>query len=288
MLCAILPKKVLSPVACTTHVALPFSTVVPKNAKLRASVHGTVGFSVFGCRGSGIDSPVSAELSTSMPSVQLSTRTSAGMRSPASRKMMSPGTRFTASMPWSIRSPLAARRTTGTGLSPCNFCNACISSSAICSVFHWRKAVATMMTDNKMGVTISFSPSFSAFTPVMLPVTLVAMSKAAVAVAFMPSIRLESPAAGESLNAMSKSTMATTQHQSRMLKMPQNVILANLTHGFSFCGGVMAFFPKHSKLWRAWSSFKPASPCLQLPSSDIFVFKIADNFGRSKVCTKVL
>mmetsp|Transcript_1739 Transcript_1739/g.4958 ORF Transcript_1739/g.4958 Transcript_1739/m.4958 type:complete len:256 (+) Transcript_1739:924-1691(+) len=70
MLCAIFPKKVPSPVACTTQVALPFSTVVPKNAKLRASVHGTVGFSALACLGSGNDSPVSAELSTSMPSVQ--------------------------------------------------------------------------------------------------------------------------------------------------------------------------------------------------------------------------
>mmetsp|Transcript_27010 Transcript_27010/g.80476 ORF Transcript_27010/g.80476 Transcript_27010/m.80476 type:complete len:256 (+) Transcript_27010:1186-1953(+) len=67
---AILPRKVASPVACTTHVRLPFRIVVPKKARLRASVGGHVATSVLEWRGSGIDSPVRAELSTSAPSVQ--------------------------------------------------------------------------------------------------------------------------------------------------------------------------------------------------------------------------
>mmetsp|Transcript_19924 Transcript_19924/g.59628 ORF Transcript_19924/g.59628 Transcript_19924/m.59628 type:complete len:252 (-) Transcript_19924:786-1541(-) len=70
MPCAILPRNVESPVAWTTHVALPLSTVVPKNAKLRASVGEQLTGSVRVCRGSGMDSPVRAELSTSMPSEQ--------------------------------------------------------------------------------------------------------------------------------------------------------------------------------------------------------------------------
>mmetsp|Transcript_74494 Transcript_74494/g.230211 ORF Transcript_74494/g.230211 Transcript_74494/m.230211 type:complete len:356 (-) Transcript_74494:899-1966(-) len=70
MLCAIFPRKVLSPVAWTRHVALPFSTTVPKYARLWASAGGVVSFSVFVVRGSGTLSPVSAALSTSMPSVQ--------------------------------------------------------------------------------------------------------------------------------------------------------------------------------------------------------------------------
>mmetsp|Transcript_4730 Transcript_4730/g.11039 ORF Transcript_4730/g.11039 Transcript_4730/m.11039 type:complete len:305 (+) Transcript_4730:761-1675(+) len=112
--CAIFPRKVLSPMACTTHVALPFSTVVPKYAKLRASVGAQVSFSVFVTRGSGIDSPVSAELSTSMPSVQWRMRTSAGIRDPASMKITSPGTRSTGSISTSIRLPAESRRTAGT------------------------------------------------------------------------------------------------------------------------------------------------------------------------------
>mmetsp|Transcript_74341 Transcript_74341/g.191796 ORF Transcript_74341/g.191796 Transcript_74341/m.191796 type:complete len:259 (+) Transcript_74341:917-1693(+) len=67
---AILPRNVWSPVACTTQVALPLSTVVPKNARFRASVGEQVTASVFGCLGSGMDSPVRAELSTSIPSEQ--------------------------------------------------------------------------------------------------------------------------------------------------------------------------------------------------------------------------
>mmetsp|Transcript_26145 Transcript_26145/g.82972 ORF Transcript_26145/g.82972 Transcript_26145/m.82972 type:complete len:351 (+) Transcript_26145:1697-2749(+) len=70
MLCAILPRKVLSPVAWTRHVALPFSTVVPKYARLWASAGGVVSFSVLVVLGSGTLSPVSAALSTSIPSVQ--------------------------------------------------------------------------------------------------------------------------------------------------------------------------------------------------------------------------
>mmetsp|Transcript_60054 Transcript_60054/g.157955 ORF Transcript_60054/g.157955 Transcript_60054/m.157955 type:complete len:245 (+) Transcript_60054:452-1186(+) len=67
---AILPRNVVSPVACTTQVALPFRIVVPKKARFLASVGEHVTDSVLGCRGSGMDSPVSAELSTSIPSEQ--------------------------------------------------------------------------------------------------------------------------------------------------------------------------------------------------------------------------
>eukprot|EP00438_Fugacium_kawagutii_P005596 Skav201425 [mRNA] locus=scaffold201:164463:170298:+ [translate_table: standard] len=87
------------------QVALPFSTVVPKKAKFRASGGGHVTGSVLLCRGSGMDSPVRALLSTSVPSVQCRMRTSAGMRSPACRKMMSPGTRFSGSNSRSTRRP---------------------------------------------------------------------------------------------------------------------------------------------------------------------------------------
>mmetsp|Transcript_102657 Transcript_102657/g.244704 ORF Transcript_102657/g.244704 Transcript_102657/m.244704 type:complete len:202 (-) Transcript_102657:689-1294(-) len=109
MPCAILPRKVASPVACTMQVALPLSTVVPKKARFRASGGGQVTGSLLLCRGSGIDSPVKAELSTSHPSVQCKIRTSAGMRSPACRKTISPGTSISGSnsksrrRPWSMR-----------------------------------------------------------------------------------------------------------------------------------------------------------------------------------------
>mmetsp|Transcript_27009 Transcript_27009/g.80469 ORF Transcript_27009/g.80469 Transcript_27009/m.80469 type:complete len:363 (+) Transcript_27009:1186-2274(+) len=163
---AILPRNVASPVACTTQVALPFRITVPKKARLRASVgeHDTA--SVLGWRGSGMDSPVSAELSTSMPSVQYRMRTSAGMRSPASRKMMSPGTRLIGSSIWSRRSPLALRRTVGTGLADAIFCRASIWSSACCSACHCSNAAITMTMERMMGVTRSPSSSPVSSSPV--------------------------------------------------------------------------------------------------------------------------
>mmetsp|Transcript_72648 Transcript_72648/g.201451 ORF Transcript_72648/g.201451 Transcript_72648/m.201451 type:complete len:250 (+) Transcript_72648:2031-2780(+) len=91
---AILPRKVESPIECTTHVALPFVTFVPKNAKFFDSAGETDNFACAVSLGSGTDSPVSAELSTSIPSVQWTMRTSAGTRLPASKKITSPGTRF--------------------------------------------------------------------------------------------------------------------------------------------------------------------------------------------------
>ncbi len=64
------PMKVSSPVKVTTQLAEPFSTEVPKKAKLWASVGGEPSFSATLFRGAGTLSPVSAELSTSMPSEQ--------------------------------------------------------------------------------------------------------------------------------------------------------------------------------------------------------------------------
>mmetsp|Transcript_88417 Transcript_88417/g.254982 ORF Transcript_88417/g.254982 Transcript_88417/m.254982 type:complete len:402 (-) Transcript_88417:363-1568(-) len=236
MPCAILPRKVRSPVACTRHVALPFSTVVPKNARFRASAGAQVMASVLVCRGSGMDSPVSAELSTSMPSVQYRTRTSAGTRSPASRKITSPGTRLTESMPRARRSPLAPRRTVGTGLSPPIFCMASMASSASISVYHCNAAVATMMTERRIGVTMSsFSSSTASFSVLLKP--------------SMPGISFVSLSTSStgSLKNMRSPTMAMTQNHSKMLKMPQKVMRSSLTHLFSFCGGVMRFGPYTSK-----------------------------------------
>mmetsp|Transcript_103011 Transcript_103011/g.266370 ORF Transcript_103011/g.266370 Transcript_103011/m.266370 type:complete len:201 (+) Transcript_103011:521-1123(+) len=150
---AIFPRKVLSPVACTTQVALPFSTVVPKKARLRASVGAHVAASVLECRGSGIDSPVSAELSTSVPSVQCRKRTSAGILLPASRKMTSPGTRLTGSSSTSRRSPREPTRTAGTFWAACIFCMASIWSSAACSACHCSTAAMTMTDARMIGVT---------------------------------------------------------------------------------------------------------------------------------------
>mmetsp|Transcript_69450 Transcript_69450/g.162664 ORF Transcript_69450/g.162664 Transcript_69450/m.162664 type:complete len:225 (-) Transcript_69450:586-1260(-) len=150
--CAILPRKVASPVACTRQVALPLSTVVPKKARLRASGGGHVTGSVLVCRGSGIDSPVNAELSTSVPSVQCRMRTSAGIRSPAWRKMMSPGTRCRGSTSKSTRRPLSMR-TAGTLAAACSFCMASIWDSALSSEYHWRRAAMTMTDERMMGVT---------------------------------------------------------------------------------------------------------------------------------------
>mmetsp|Transcript_27011 Transcript_27011/g.80483 ORF Transcript_27011/g.80483 Transcript_27011/m.80483 type:complete len:223 (+) Transcript_27011:1645-2313(+) len=172
---AIFPRRVLSAVACTRQVALPFRMVVPKKARLRASAGGfglgsegspMKAFSVAMDLGSGTDSPVSAELSTSMPSVQYRMRTSAGMRSPASRKMMSPGTRLIGSSIWSRRSPLALRRTVGTGLADAIFCRASIWSSACCSACHCSNAAITMTMERMMGVTRSPSSSPVSSSPV--------------------------------------------------------------------------------------------------------------------------
>mmetsp|Transcript_88430 Transcript_88430/g.255037 ORF Transcript_88430/g.255037 Transcript_88430/m.255037 type:complete len:234 (-) Transcript_88430:350-1051(-) len=233
MLCAIFPRKVLSPVACTTQVALPLRTVVPKKARFRASVGAIVGFSVFPWRGSGMDSPVRAELSTSMPSVHVRTRTSAGTRSPASRKTTSPGTRFTASNERSMRSPSMPRRTVGTGLSPPIFCMASMASSASISVYHWSIAVATMMTDKRIGVTMS-SPSSSAISFVV---------ELKPGVLGLIALSASTSLTGSSLKKTSSMTIATTQAQSKMLKMPQKVIRSSLIHLFSFSGGVIWFGP---------------------------------------------
>mmetsp|Transcript_93780 Transcript_93780/g.195597 ORF Transcript_93780/g.195597 Transcript_93780/m.195597 type:complete len:233 (-) Transcript_93780:355-1053(-) len=230
--CAILPKKVLSPVACTKHVAFPFRTVVPKKAKLRASVGGCDSFSVFECRGSGIDSPVRALLSTSMPSVQYRMRTSAGMRSPASKKMISPGTRCSTSFSTSVRFPSSARRTQRTGLSPCIFCIASIASSASISVYHCNMAVATMMTERRMGVTMSSPPASSSSITVSLKPGEPGLMPASARTSCLLSSK-----------AKRRMVIARTHIHSKMLKMPQKAIRRSLIHLFSFWGGVILFGP---------------------------------------------
>jgi len=89
---AIWPRKVSSPVAKTAQSMRPCSTTVPQKATFRASTAARPGGASSALRGSATDSPVSAELSTSVPSEQASTRTSAGTFSPASRSKTSPGT----------------------------------------------------------------------------------------------------------------------------------------------------------------------------------------------------
>mmetsp|Transcript_5999 Transcript_5999/g.14311 ORF Transcript_5999/g.14311 Transcript_5999/m.14311 type:complete len:420 (-) Transcript_5999:1042-2301(-) len=84
ILAAICPKNVWSPVRKTMPCMRPLTTVVPKKQTLRASMIARVGPSGVVLRGSGNDSPVSAALSTSAPSVQKMMRRSAGTFSPAS------------------------------------------------------------------------------------------------------------------------------------------------------------------------------------------------------------
>mmetsp|Transcript_19919 Transcript_19919/g.59605 ORF Transcript_19919/g.59605 Transcript_19919/m.59605 type:complete len:267 (+) Transcript_19919:1385-2185(+) len=240
--CATLPRKVLSPVACTTQVALPFCTVVPKKARFRASVGGSTSLSVFATRVSGIDSPVKAELSTCMPSVQCKIRTSAGTRSPDSRKMTSPGTKFTTSNCMSTRNPTLLRRTVGTGLSPCILCIASMASSANISVYHCSTAVAMRITDRRIGVSLS-------------------------SLSELPWKRVN------------KATIASTHIQSKTLKMPPKIMRNSLAHLFSLAGGVMRFGPNISNTARAWSSLRPTSPCLQRPSSENVVLSMAASFA---------
>mmetsp|Transcript_10941 Transcript_10941/g.32058 ORF Transcript_10941/g.32058 Transcript_10941/m.32058 type:complete len:342 (+) Transcript_10941:1845-2870(+) len=152
MPCAILPRKVLSPVAWTRHVALPFSSSVPKKAKFLASVGEVVSFSVRVCRGSGIASPVSAALLTSIPSVHHRTRTSAGNFIPASRKIMSPGTRLAGSISRSSLLPCESVRTQGTFEAGCIFCIASIWFSACCSARHCSTAAMTTTSERMIGV----------------------------------------------------------------------------------------------------------------------------------------
>mmetsp|Transcript_38530 Transcript_38530/g.111300 ORF Transcript_38530/g.111300 Transcript_38530/m.111300 type:complete len:434 (-) Transcript_38530:307-1608(-) len=153
MPCAILPRKVPSPMACTMQVAFPFSTVVPKKARFRASVGGVAAGSVRAFLGSGMDSPVRAELSTSMPSEQARMRTSAGMRLPASRKITSPGTKCTGSRSTSILSPFWPILTAGTAEAACSFCIASICDSAFSSEYHCSSAAMTITAERIMGVT---------------------------------------------------------------------------------------------------------------------------------------
>mmetsp|Transcript_66858 Transcript_66858/g.186683 ORF Transcript_66858/g.186683 Transcript_66858/m.186683 type:complete len:280 (+) Transcript_66858:1910-2749(+) len=158
MLWAILPKNVLSPVACTRHVALPFLTLVPKKHRLRASsgrVFSRSGLDVLGC---GMDSPVSAALSTSIPSEQCRMRTSAGTLSPAFTKMISPGTKFAGSKSTSSREPVAEEvRTTHAFDMACAFVKASIVASAWSSACHCKRAAMMMTAERIIGVTRSAS-----------------------------------------------------------------------------------------------------------------------------------
>jgi hypothetical protein len=84
------PSSVCMPVAKTTARASPSVQVDPMNARPRACRRGTPASARSAERRTGCDSPVSADMSSSSaPSIS---RTSAGTRSPSSRRMTSPGT----------------------------------------------------------------------------------------------------------------------------------------------------------------------------------------------------
>mmetsp|Transcript_16245 Transcript_16245/g.34323 ORF Transcript_16245/g.34323 Transcript_16245/m.34323 type:complete len:259 (+) Transcript_16245:100-876(+) len=87
---AMRPITVLSPVAITTPLQLPSGTCVPK--KQRFCVSSGSSWEHTGLRFCGSDSPVKAALSTWKLSEHSKTRISAGIRSPASTKTISPGT----------------------------------------------------------------------------------------------------------------------------------------------------------------------------------------------------
>mmetsp|Transcript_27263 Transcript_27263/g.81197 ORF Transcript_27263/g.81197 Transcript_27263/m.81197 type:complete len:656 (+) Transcript_27263:717-2684(+) len=102
---AISPITVLSPVPKTTQMKRPCTMTVPEKATLRDSTSCWAAGATSVERASGMDSPVSAEFSTSAPSVQARILTSAGMRWPASSMMTSPGRRSSGGISTSSVSP---------------------------------------------------------------------------------------------------------------------------------------------------------------------------------------
>mmetsp|Transcript_45678 Transcript_45678/g.145840 ORF Transcript_45678/g.145840 Transcript_45678/m.145840 type:complete len:233 (-) Transcript_45678:71-769(-) len=231
MLVAILPKKVLSPVAWTRHVALPLRTVVPAKARFRASAAETPS-PAREVRGSGSASPVRAEWSTSIPSVQWRMRTSAGTRCPASRKITSPGTRLPGSRLASRRPPAALRRATRTPSLDCIRCTASIMTAACSSACHCSTAVATITSASMIGVT--WSAALTASSSWCWP----------------------------RFARMSATSMAT-QPQSRALKVPRKVSCSSFSAGLSRRGGLMRFGPKACRCAAARSSRNPAGSSRQ-------------------------
>ncbi|MNX96998.1 hypothetical protein D3C86_1293440 [compost metagenome] len=92
----ILPTSERGPVAVTKRVPLPIVTRVPANASLRRLDRGKASPGKGSeCFATGADSPVKSDSSTEKAPARI--RPSAGMRSPASSRTTSPGTRLSLS-----------------------------------------------------------------------------------------------------------------------------------------------------------------------------------------------
>ncbi len=98
------PRNVSFPVATTTAVAEPLSTLVPRNAMLVRSM-GAVVAAFFSTSNfsTGKLSPVS-ELCVTNRSFAATMRTSAGIMSPAASSTMSPGTSCETAISWGVPS----------------------------------------------------------------------------------------------------------------------------------------------------------------------------------------
>mmetsp|Transcript_118031 Transcript_118031/g.376333 ORF Transcript_118031/g.376333 Transcript_118031/m.376333 type:complete len:481 (+) Transcript_118031:1645-3087(+) len=157
ILAAIWPSNVLSPVPNTSPSIRPWITVVPLKVTLRASTSAWHLGAISAVLGSATDSPVSAELSTSVPSEQATTRRSAGTFCPASSSTMSPGTRSSANTCNSTLTPSLMRwQVTVAADAIC--CRAFIMPSACISIYHCSVADAIITPESTTGVTLSSPP----------------------------------------------------------------------------------------------------------------------------------
>ena len=156
---AILPISVCIPVPVTTAVAVPYVTLHPENTILLRSP--TPAFSSTTASASfsdGTDSPVKAD-SSLLRLTLFSSRASAGIKSPASRWIMSPGTSWEASMIFSSPS----RRTLARGADI--FFRASRAFSALLSCTIPIMALSTTMSRISTGSKNSIgSPSTQAMT----------------------------------------------------------------------------------------------------------------------------